>query len=328
MIFFLSFAVQTFSISCSSYSCPPSGFKFTNTSVCTQPQNSSFYVQSCLSGLNCNPASGQCESTETNPELGYPGDYCTSNSRCSSQSCVSGICQGGKLDSKCSDHHDCNPGLRCAANGVCTNLIQIGSAGCNNDYDCVNNAGCNMTGSTGKCLEYFSQPIGSTVADCNSGSSNLCKTAQCSKSPKFGNLGVCKVSVQSVKNLPVACQSNLDCVGTDGAGTFTGTCSCGYNVNKTAYCLPFPGDLPGLNYFASWKSALNATNGVCNTLKRFTEGCLQQVDQNEKVLGATWGYLHYNLIQNNDNCVKATLTNDYYEEDWGIILSISLVYFL
>lgn len=328
MFFLLSFAVQTFSLTCSSYSCPPTGFKFANSTTCIQSQNSSFYVQTCATGQTCNPMSGQCETEQSYNELGYAGDFCSSNSRCLSMNCVTGICQGGKVDSKCSDHQDCNPGLRCTAGGYCAALISIGSTGCSNDYDCVNNAGCNMTGSTGRCLEYLSQPIGSIVSDCNSGSSNLCKTAQCTKQPKFGTVGTCKVSVQSLKNLPVSCQSNMDCVGTDGLGTFTSTCSCGYNVNKTAYCSPFPGDLPGLNYYAAWKTALNATNNICNTLKRFTDSCLEQVGQSEKVLTATWGYIYYSLIQGNDDCVKSALTNDYYQVDWSLILSISLVNFL
>jgi hypothetical protein len=187
-----------------------------------------------------------------------------------------------------------------------------------------------MTGQVGTCIEYFSLPIDTYVGDCNGGVSKLCKTAQCTKLPKFSLLGKCKVATVSLSSLPSPCKSNLDCKGTDGVSFFTGTCSCGYNLNKTAFCAPFDGDLPGLNYYNSWKSALNASKTVCNTLKRFKESCIDQVGFGNRILQVTWEFLYYSKIQNNDQCVKEVLTDAYYGENHAgwIVLTGVLAYLM
>ena len=329
MYLFISFILQAGSLTCPSYSCPPKGFSFKDSLICMQERDTSIYLQSCPSGTVCNSDTSTCEAPESSYELGYAGDRCTSNSKCKSFVCVSGTCKGSAANSTCSDHEDCNPGLRCSHNGICMSLIQIGQSGCTNDYDCVNNAGCNITGSVGTCVEYFSQPIQAYVNDCNNGVSKLCKTAECTKLPKFSLLGKCKVATQSLNSLPSNCSSNIDCKGTDGVNVLTGFCSCGYNVNRTAYCSPFPGDMPGLSYYSVWKSALNASVASCNTLKRFSESCLQVIGFDERVLQATWGYIYYSQIQNNDACVKNALTEDYYGSDdsglWLIVGGLMLL---
>ena len=329
MFFFISILLKAISITCPSYSCPPAGFTFKDSSTCMQERNTSIYLQSCPSGTVCNSETSVCGPPESSYELGYAGDRCTSNSKCSSFSCVSGTCEGKNLNSSCSDHEDCNPGLRCSQSGICINLIQIGQSGCTDDYECANNAGCNVTGSTGTCIEYFSQPIEAFVNDCNNGVSKLCKTAECIKLPKFSLLGKCKIATQSLNSIPNNCSSNIDCKGTDGVDFFTGFCSCGFNANRNAYCSPFPGDMPGLAYYSVWKNALGASVGICNTLRRFSESCLELIGFKERVLEVTWGYVYYSQIQNNDACVKNVLTEDYYgSDDSGLLLFVGSLVFL
>jgi uncharacterized secreted protein with C-terminal beta-propeller domain len=87
--------------------------------------------------------------------------------------------------------------------------------------------------------------------------------------------------------------------------------------------------MPGLSYYSVWKSALNASVASCNTLKRFSESCLQVIGFDERVLQATWGYIYYSQIQNNDACVKNVLTEDYYGSDdsglWLIVGGLMLL---
>ena len=322
---------QALSESCNTYSCPPLSFKFNSLSTCAYTNSTKTYLQACPTGQSCDLASGLCVSSASTAAPNYPGESCSANNECLSRNCTKSICQGVLLNGVCSDNSVCSPGLRCAGN-ICVLQIPSGKTGCFDDYDCVNSAGCNTTndGSPGTCYDYLSVSTNAIVSDCSGGVSSLCKSSECYKLPVFGNYGTCKIATQSVNNLPVTCSSNLNCVGTDGLHEYTGNCVCGYNSNGTAYCAPFNGDMPGVAYYQSWKNALTASNSVCNTLRRFSINCLQQIDFLNKINYATWGFYYYSQIQNNDKCVEKVLTYEYYGpfSFSGLIAVLSGIYLL
>lgn len=315
MIFFLLFYCAN-TLQCNTYQCAPKAFTFPNDLSCFNQTNTTVYLQPCPTGKICNLETNLCE-TKPKPEStpNYPGEYCLYSSTCLSGSCIRNICEGKSFDQPCNDNEDCNPGLRCHQK-ICTNTLLSGQSGCVNDYDCANSAGCNISSTTGigTCLEYLSVSTGSIVSDCSGGQSRLCKTSECAKTGKFGTYGTCKVATQSVDYLPVKCTDNLNCTGTDGKSMYTGICSCGYNANGTAFCNPFNGDLPGVAYYLSWKNALNASVGVCNTLRRFSSECLQKTGFLAKITSTSWNFLFYPQIQNNDPCVEETVNYEYYGE--------------
>lgn len=323
LIFLLS--LHASAMTCQKYGCPSVGVTFASLSACTNQTKSFISLRSCSTGQTCNLSTGNCTTTATSVSANYPGEVCTISTDCVSANCTNQICIGKALNAVCTDDGNCNPGLRCL-NSKCQSQLNIGQTGCYNDYDCVNSAGCNVTtdGSLGTCLEYLSVSTGLTVTDCSGGVSRLCKSSECYKTASFGSYGVCKLATQSIASLPTNCSSNTDCLGTDGKYTYTGTCTCGYNSNGTAYCNPFNGDLPGQAYYQSWKNAINAS-AVCNTVRRFSTSCLARTGFLNKVTQMTWGFLMYPLIQNNDLCVQEVITSEYYEP---ISFAAHLVLFL
>jgi len=112
--------------------------------------------------------------------------------------------------------------------------------------------------------------------------------------------------------LPTNCTMDTDCQGTNGIDIFLSTCTCGYNNAGTAFCKPFIGDQPGVNFITTWVGAMKKTDKKCNTARRTTDQCLQRVGAYDDTLVATWLYDNYPLIQGNDACVQAVLTSDYW----------------
>jgi hypothetical protein len=311
MLLFIVLGVAN-SLSCESFGCIPSSAKL-SSGTCASSINETVYIQECSNGQVCNLNTSLCEDPE--PEsigIRYPGESCKASTDCYSNVCTNKICTGYSAGASCELDEDCNPGLRCS-DSVCARVLNEGESGCEDDYDCINSAGCNLIGKTGICTKYLSVSIGSYVSDCSGGSSLLCKSAECYKSNTFATTGVCKPATVSVSELPVACTADLDCVGSDNKFEYTGDCSCGYNNKATAYCSPFNGDMPGLVYYQSWKNALNASEGVCNTVRRFDPGCLEQTGYYKKITQVTWEFYNYPEIQNNDICVESMINYEYYD---------------
>jgi hypothetical protein len=115
-----------------------------------------------------------CQNNQT--PLGYPGDYCSSNSNCMSAICKSSVCQGLAQGSTCTYIYDCNPGLFCNTTTQPSSTCQAQVAqnqACGSEYDCQNSLTCSL----GICIPYVSLAIGQTtdVVDYN-GFSMACAT--------------------------------------------------------------------------------------------------------------------------------------------------------
>lgn len=72
-------------------------------------------------------------------------------------------------------HDECNPGLRCY-NGRCYNQIETGNSGCSDDFDCKNDAGCDV----GVCKKLFSVKNRDWVSACLGSQTNyMCSSGFC-----------------------------------------------------------------------------------------------------------------------------------------------------
>lgn len=329
MLNFLMLVSIAVASKCLPYQCAPEDYKMPE-GYCANSYNNTFFLKPCQNSENCDLTTGKCYTPQAIIEsFAYPGESCKINSDCLMQNCSQGICQGYEQGHSCIEHENCSPGLRCYQN-ICIRQIDMTESGCIDDHDCINSAGCNISPGNieGTCLGYLTVSIGIDVSDCSGGVSYLCKTGECLKSTKFGNYGTCKTSTTSVNSIPVICNDFTICTGTDGVYSYTGYCECGYNVNGASYCSLFNGDLPGQTYYNTWQKALVASNGVCNTVRRFSTACLKQTENYNKVILSTWGFVMYPQMQNNDACVIEMITYDGYEISfsmWLSIIGISLI---
>ena len=80
-----------------------------------------------------------------------PGDDCTKNSECYSNSCKDKVCKGKKEGILCQSHFECNVGLACIE-GKCQ-LQRKKNELCTEDFQCNNEMGCSQFG---KCVKYMS----------------------------------------------------------------------------------------------------------------------------------------------------------------------------
>ncbi|CAG9316870.1 unnamed protein product [Blepharisma stoltei] len=307
--------VEATTVSCSAYSCAPFNFNMP-TGYCMMKNNSTYYLRSCQSttATYCNPNNGSCIVPPAAVQaLAYPGEACALNSDCVYGNCYAYVCKGLGKGVNCTSHEQCDPGLYCSLNSTCQEQIAANGSGCRSSYDCKNYAGCNMTYSmdNGICFAYASLAIGQIVTDCANGFSQMCKTGFCKVSDWFGNLGVCATAPTSVA-LPQACTIYTDCQGTDGTNLYLSSCSCGYNPKGTGYCAPFIGDAPGLNLISAWKNAIVKTDNKCNTFRRGSTLCLSRVGALSDITAATWNFNNYSKILENDACIKATVTEEYW----------------
>jgi hypothetical protein len=126
--------------------------------------------QTCdLSGISTNLENdSKCIATPppSSTKAGWPLDACVTGADCLSALCVAKKCQGVPEGSRCSPG-SCGYGYRCSAStSTCQSQIKTGEYGCNNDYDCVNNAGCVKIAveDEGICITYFSAPVGSYIS--------------------------------------------------------------------------------------------------------------------------------------------------------------------
>lgn len=325
--------LQESKVSCSSYMCEPSNVVIPPTN-CIQVSGSNVYINPCstLSAPYCNTTSTLCTSSPIGTtQISYPGESCGGGCFNNAQ-CNNNICQGKNNLDSCQSHGECSPGLMCAENKKCLAQLGIGLSGCRDYNDCVNSAACNLTYSSvnGICLEYATVATGQTVTDCVGGFSHLCETGICSLSGEvFGSLGVCIEAPTSVGRIPKNCTLDTDCQGSNGNDIFLSTCQCGYNNQGTAFCKPFIGDLPGLNFIETWASAMQKTVGKCNTVRRAAQQCLQKVGAYESTLLATWEFEYFPELQGNDACIKAVYTSPYWSRPSGsVVLIITGLYAL
>jgi hypothetical protein len=205
---------------------------------------------------------------------------------------------------------------------MCTPQASEGGS-CQNEYECLNNMGCDKTYGTddGICTKYYSVKSGSKVKACISGlmesSNKLCTSGVCVPDDPSRNLGGTCVDNAVSKAKNAVCTQNEDCTGTRGTDTLTGICSCGYSSGK-AYCELFSGDTEPLAALSILRTHIQShAIHLCHTSNRVSDGCmaksLSPVDQYTYATNQKFSMYSVLLVDNSD-CVKSTLTDIY----WGM----------
>ena len=154
LFFSLTFSLG-FTLLCPDYSC---GSGMSTENDCSLFSLSSgvpsYLITPCEQGLLCEFSSDTNSTCSIPlPHSRYPGDYCSSNTDCISNQCISHTCIGSPVNSPCSTSTDCNFGLYCSENSLCS-LQQSGL--CNSTLQCLNSEICN----NGTCILMFSLEIG------------------------------------------------------------------------------------------------------------------------------------------------------------------------
>ena len=284
--------------------------------------NKTFTLNSCDASQYCpvpsSSANTTCQSIPPASGHSYPGEICNSTFPCISQlSCSNNRCSSPPLDGDCVANFQCGVSQYCGNSGECEDLVPVGGQ-CTSDYDCVQNAGCDVSISmtSGVCVRYLSKPAGSQIASCVSGYSLLCESSSCHESE---NGGTCMSLVTSPSALPVTCSQNSMCTSTTDAATnstLTAMCTCGFTSSATAYCPVFPGDPAGVQYLtllSNWTQSDAILK--CHTQRRMDVYCMfSQWDTKDylEYLVAYYGMSMYPLIQSNPSCVKDVYTTSYW----------------
>lgn len=317
-------------LTCGKYQCASSTLTQPNN-TCVQVQNgiNNLWICSPLETTFCNTTSLKCQAkpvVAVSPS--WPGEPCSTTAPirpCQFGACQLGKCKGMFSGGPCTAHDQCDIGLRCNRTGLCSPQIAAKGVGCLSQYDCVNTAECNETSTvSGTCVVYGSLAVGSIVTDCLGGQSRMCKSNTCKSDSLFTKIGQCVEAAMSVNAAPQLCTSSTDCVGSNGVNFFISTCKCGYNPAGAAFCSPFMGDPVGVAYINQWMKALTASQGVCNTMRRFSNSCLNITGKTGAIAQASYLYHQYASIQANDNCIKYSYTSAYWEARGFLLAAASL----
>jgi hypothetical protein len=127
-------------------------------------------VNNCPEGKICPYVSDGTKDLQCNTRpiqyFRFDGQVCTNNTHCASNDCSSGKCLGKPESSPCNQNSECRVGFFCGtkdlSSGVRNCLPQREfNATCESDEDCLNNMGC----VNNKCVEYFSQPVGTYIKE-------------------------------------------------------------------------------------------------------------------------------------------------------------------
>jgi hypothetical protein len=293
--------------------------QFFDTNTCVGYIGNVYYVSPCKSGTciaNLGTQNSTCVFSYNLKKNLHPGSRCTTGEDCSFKVCINNVCAGATLNDKCVINTDCNPGFYCSYQGFCQTLIPVGSTGCINDYQCSNNAGCNITDSIGTCIKSFSINAGEYVSSCLSQNYNfLCNSGTCVSKNGFY---VCIDAIENVAEDPYLCkgdrcQSKPDPVtGT----TFFSDCTCGLG-DGAAYCNLYFGDSYGkvfLSYFRQW--SLSAEIFKCNTDLRYDMDCVNTWWDTKKATGFSYYYYYYNYypyVAQAQDCVTQVYLPLFYE---------------
>ncbi|CAG9330863.1 unnamed protein product [Blepharisma stoltei] len=281
-------------------------------------KSATYKISYCTSDYICPAGSSQeafCTFNKPIYSLRYPGEFCTWDSDCTSNSCVFNVCQGLIAPQTCINLYDCNPGYFCdPESGLCEEQAEEGGD-CLVDEGCVNSAICIK----GTCEPIFSQAVGYAFTDVdvnpNTGFNFACATGyaivkregvfQCAKAP---------VSKQAV---PIQCELGTKCTASDGVSQQN--CQCGYNEAGAAYCPLFIGDSIAQSMITNW-IAISKYSSACNSIRRWSFECFATLSGEAQAAYNAWevDYMlynqsHYALIQNNPPCVQETYTKDYNE---------------
>ena len=135
----------------------------------------------------------------------------------------------GQPGAPCSLYQPCSPGLYCNSSNACQTEAAL-AAPCTHLHECGLSSVCN----SGTCVPVYSLPTGA-LSD---------SRVACSSALVFN--GTCLAPVYSRDPLPVMCNSDEDCIGSDF--TSKTRCECGVNRMGFAYCNLHPSDRPVLKF--------------------------------------------------------------------------------
>lgn len=317
---------------CMKFSCAPTTVKM-NTTTCIYPDilHLTYNLQICSKStpycLSDFSTISNVTCSAEKPKVvyaSYPGEPCNTTTDCIYGSCPSGICFGANPQEECKTHADCNAGLRCSGS-KCVSLLKVGEKGCESDFDCSDNSGCNKNSTTGLCVPFFSLRVGAKISTCNpegqGGYSYLCETGVCLGTSWKTAAGVCSDAPVSVNSNPKECTYNSDCKGYTDIFNYTGKCVCGVNQYAASYCQPFFGDLQGAKYLKALKNFFSG--GLvkqCNTMRRYSKECWNMFGYSElykSLVSAKYEFENYPKLQNNDLCVQSVYFSEYYKPDYS-----------
>jgi len=314
------------SMNCTKFMCGDDD-KFPSESVCMikDTNNSVVYTRACKAdnyycrvGRFSDEADCYREVHQVHTKI--PGESCYYAEDCwLSNVCFEGVCKGYGKEDSCTNDRDCELGLYCGG-GICKNQIAINSKGCLRDYDCVNNAGCQVVNSSDPsqnvCKPYFSLETGSEVLGCdrNGEVQALCSSGFCLES---GNKSQCAEAPSLAGGVPTPCGSSNDCKA--NSIDITHSCRCGYNSDGQSYCSLFPGDKPYQKYFTylkDWITWLSNNAQRCHTVARFSTNCLEEnwkLDDADELRYYSYQAVHYPMLVNANKCALKAYAPDYYE---------------
>ncbi|CAD8090466.1 unnamed protein product [Paramecium primaurelia] len=226
-----------------------------------------------------------------------PGEGCSGDSDCLSNSCKSGVCLGLKLNQQCAGHQYCDVGYYCDT--YCKQQVQFEQS-CQNDYQCTNNCVCNL----GKCAYYYSLE------------NNI--KADNPKACYYGyinpNNGTCQNGPHSLtKSKP--CETDTDCILLDSDQKLYGysECQCGFNAGGFSYCSLAEGDPEYLKILELFQWLLQV-NQYCHTILRYGPCSSLYLDEYIDYQKAVKFYELQSQIMFNDECIQKIYTDEY----WGI----------
>ena len=239
----------------------------------------------------------------------YPGDYCATNTNCTSGICDLGLCINLQ-EPNCTNVYDCSPGLYCNLSSLYCEPQRIPGESCMFEYDCENDSTCVM----GVCVEYFSLGVGEAVdfvEDRNTGLTLACASGFSAYS-SAQHINLCALAPKTTK-FPAKCQPDSMCE--DSSQTYKAPCICSYG--NGGYCPPFPGDPPVLQFIQIFQQ-ITTLNAACNTFSRFRFTCFGQSSPEVRNLFNEFQVQYtlimdglYPLTMNAESCVANTLLSDY-----------------
>ena len=313
-------------VSCYKYQCNYDEYSMLN-STCVMYLNGIFYLQLCNDKATpyCIPLdqpnnNSTCQPSPPNPiAYAWPGEACKQNADCAYGTCQQGQCFSLTQGKTCALNDQCNPGLYCGNQNQCVPLVALNQS-CTEDYQCVNNAGCNFNSTTGKgvCTEYLSIDSYEPVGPCLNNSNMLCGSGTCGYYSAREEY-VCIPELPSYAQPPLKCTNDGDCFSIPDFPTgtvLTSECTCSYNPWGMSFCKLFPGDEIGITvrkYLYDWFKSGNFT--ACNTERRMSLNCLQTHMDTESYLWLAYHmiwYSDFSYVQFLDPCGQQIYQQDYW----------------
>lgn len=238
-----------------------------------------------------------CVADTTPVELTLPGEYCSKNAHCLSNSCRGGVCKGRALNALCDSDKQCDVGMFCSKTyGVCT-AQQLFGSNCTRDNECTNNCACNKQ----KCVYYYSfdnfleadNPLA-----CESG---------------YVKDGKCYPALVS-RYKGRTCATDDDCEAYNYKRELVqyGECQCGYNGGGFTYCTLAEGD-PEFQQMKDKFAFIVARGFYCHTSLRFGP-CKELYDDEYRDYQVAIRYFkQYPQLVFNDACIKSTINSEFWD---------------